>query len=132
MKKKVLLSLVALVLVVASGCSAAQGSRENESQSTQPISVRIKDPIPTYRDDHLQISVGEGRNVEVEIIPAAQIEGVEMHATAPDQVLARVAHAPFVMFLPKTAADPDGHRWVCITATDASGNSGEQCFFAVR
>src|SRR5689334_15534936 len=115
LRRSVLGSIGTIVIASAlsAGCSAAQGSAESEnsSQSTQTITVRIKDPIPTFRDDALQISVGEGRDILVDVLPAKDIEYVEMHAQVPDQIFARVAHAPFKLYLPADAPGVDGHRW---------------------
>ena len=118
---------LALIALYA-GCAAGDAARD--AQSTQTLTVRIKDPIPTLRDGELTISVGAGRTLLVEVTPADHVESVELTLSAPDQVIARLGHAPFALYLPKWAPGPEG-RLSCVKATDAAGNEGETCFLAV-
>jgi len=122
--------VLALVAAIALGCAYGESGRD--AQSTRPLTVRIKNPIPTFRDGDLQLSVGEGKTLEVEVDPVDDLEMVELTARSPDVTLARVAHAPFLLFLPKWAPGPDGQRLVCVTATNASDEIGETCFLAVK
>jgi MYXO-CTERM domain-containing protein len=123
---------LAVVLALLSlSCSSKDGLREGQS-AVAPLTVKLLDPIPTYKDGELQISVGEGRTLVADVAPVDDLEMVELHGLLPDETFARVAHAPFNLFLPKSAPGAEGKRLVCITATDARGGTGETCFSAVR
>jgi hypothetical protein len=124
------LSLSSLFIIACAGCASKEPMRE--AQSIAPPIVRLTDPIPTYKDGDLQISVGEGRWLEATVTPTTDLEEVVLRGVTPDETFARVAHAPFRFFLPKSAPGAEGRRLVCITATDAAQQSGETCFLAVK
>jgi subtilisin family serine protease len=121
-----------VVVGAAWGCSAPPPTNELSSQSYAPPTVRLKNPVPTYVDGELTVTVGRGRSVEVEVTPAANVSKVEIALTDPPYVFGRLGHAPFVFELPAWVPGEVGSANVCVTALDADGRTGEFCFRARR
>lgn len=111
------------------GCTVDEGSRE--AQTLTPLSVRLSDPIPTYQDGNLAVSVGQGVWVTFEVAPADHLELFELRASEPEQLVGRLGHGPFKLFLPKEIVVNGAPRQLCALATDAADTHGDACFWAV-
>jgi hypothetical protein len=120
----------ACVLAIGSvGCTVDEGSRE--AQALTPLAVRLTDPIPTYQDGSLAVSVGEGVWVTFDVSPADHLELVELRASDPDALLGRLGHGPFKFYLAKSVIIGGAPRQLCALASDAAGTHGDACFWAV-
>jgi hypothetical protein len=113
----------------SAGCAVDEGSRE--AQSVAPLEVQIADPVPTYRNGVLEVSVGEGAWVTFSVTPAGHLELVELRASDPDALLGRLGHGPFKFWLSKATPGEGGRRQVCALASDAADSHGDACFWAV-
>ncbi|GAC1351880.1 MAG: hypothetical protein NVSMB1_09200 [Polyangiales bacterium] len=114
-------------------CGCAYGDQTRDAQSIVPLTITIVDPLPTLQDGDARIKVGAGLFINVTVSTEKHLESVELVAREPDLPLARLAHAPFRLFLPGwvPTSSPQGSRLVCVIATDATGNQGRSCFTAV-
>lgn len=119
---------VALLLL---GCSPDHNDRESSSQSVAPPTVKIVDPIPTFENGELSISIGSGREVEARVTPDTAIDRVELSIADPPTVIGRLGHAPYRFLVPQWVVGEGGNRQVCIVAVDAYDRRGESCFLAV-
>ncbi len=126
---RILALLACGVGAACAGCGVDEGSRE--AQSVTPLEVQIADPIPTYRDGVLELSVGEGAWVTFTVAPAEHLELLELRASDPDALLGRLGHGPFKFWLAKATPGEGGRRQVCALASDAADSHGEACFWAV-
>jgi len=114
-------------------CSSDPSDRESSSQSVAPPTVKIVDPIPTFENGELQISIGSGRQVEARVTPSTAIDRVELSLsdTEPPTVIGRLGHGPFRFFVPQWVIGEAGARPLCIAAVDAYDRRSEACFQAV-
>jgi len=122
---------VAAGLVLVLGCSSDPNDRESSSQSVAPPTVKIVDPIPTFENGELSISIGAGREVEARVTPDTALDRVELSIMEPPTVIGRVGHAPFRFFVPQWVLGEGGGRQLCIVAVDAYDRQSESCFLAV-
>jgi len=122
---------VVMGVMLMIGCASDHNDRESSSQSVAPPTVKIVDPIPTFENGELSISIGSGREVEARVVPATAIDRVELSMMEPPTVIGRVGHAPFRFFVPAWVLGEAGRTQLCIIAIDAYARRSESCFQAV-
>lgn len=117
----------------AASCSAPaqDGGTTSSTQSSEPLTVKIVDPIPTYDNGELTIAVGSGRTIEAQVTPASNVSEVDVRIVDPPVTFGRLGHAPYRFFIPAWAAAGEGGKTICVTATDAWAQQGETCFRAL-
>ncbi|MGZ3420703.1 MAG: S8 family serine peptidase [Polyangiales bacterium] len=124
-------SLMVLSVLGAASCGAPNADQELSSQSSEPLIVKIVDPVPTFGDGALTIPIGEGRTITAEVTPPGGIDRVEIRIGETDELIGRLGHAPWRFAIPKWAVGGEGGHTLCVTATDVRAQQGEVCFRAL-
>ncbi len=118
-------------LLGLAACSGGNGERTAQFVPGPPH-VRVLTPIPTNNGGDLEIAVGDGASLTLEMTPIDQLDRLELRALDPEELVGRLGHAPLTFALTPTLLGKSGRRQLCADVYDASGASAETCFFLVK